>query len=190
MESILHGIKQASLYLDDILITRRSDEEHLQRLVKILICLKAAGLRLRQSKCTFMQPSVEYLGHRISSDGLHPTPNKIRVISEAPAPTNVPQLRTFLGMVSYYAKVFPCLSSVLAPLYWIQKNARWSWGPEGDRAFQTAKSSLTSSSVLTHYDPAKELLLNCNASPYEVGAILSHRVADRSMKPTPMPAAC
>ena len=78
-----------------------------------------------------MQPSVEYLGHRISSDGLHPTPDKIRTISEAPAPTNVPQLRAFLGMVNYYAKFLPQLSSVLAPLYrLLQKNARWSWGPE------------------------------------------------------------
>ena len=136
MESILHGINQVSVYLDDILITGRSDEEHLQRLGKLLTHLEAAGLRLQRSKCTFMQPSVEYLGHCISSDGLHPTLDKIRAISEAPAPTNVPQLRAFLGMVNYYAKFLPHLSSVLAPLYQlIQKNARWSWGPEEDRAF-------------------------------------------------------
>ena len=184
MESILHGINQVSVYLDDILITGRSDEEHLQRLGEVLTRLEAAGLRLRQSKCTFMQPSVEYLGHRISIDGLHPTPDKIRAISEAPAPTNVSQLRAFLGMVNYYAKVLPHLSSVLAPLYrLLHKNARWSWGPEEDRAFQTAKSSLTSSSVLTHYDPAKELFLECDASPYGVGAVLSHRMANGSMKP-------
>ena len=96
MESILRGINQVSVYLDDILIMGRSDEEHLQRLGEVLTHLEAAGLRLRQSKCTFMQPSVEYLGHRISSDGLHSTPDKIRAISEAPTPTNVPQLRDSL----------------------------------------------------------------------------------------------
>ena len=184
MESILHGINQVLVYLDDILVTGRSDEEHLQRLGEVLTRLEAAGLRLRQSKCKFMQPSVEYLGHRISSDGLHPTPDMIRAISEAPAPTNMLQLRAFLGMVNYYAKFLPRLSSMLSPLYrLLQKNARWSWGPEEDRAFQTAKSSLTSSSVLTHYDPAQELFLDCDASPYGVGAVLSHRMADRSMKP-------
>ena len=87
-------------------------------------------------------------------------------------------------MVDYYAMFLPCLSSVLAPLFWLlQKNAGWLWAPEEDRAFQTAKSSLTSSSVLMHYDPAKDLFLDCNASPYGVGAVLSHRMADGSMKP-------
>ena len=161
-----------------------SDEEHLQRLGKGLTRLEAAGLRLRQSKCTFMKPSVEYLGHCISSDGIHPILDKIRAISEAPVPTNVPQLTAFVGMINYYAKFLPCLSSVLAPLYQLlQKNDRWSWGPEEDRAFQTAKSSLTASSVLTHYDPAKELFLDCDASPYGVGAVLSFRMTDGSMKP-------
>ena len=184
MESILQGINQVSMYLDDILITGRSDEEHFQRLGKLLTCLKATGLRLQQSKCTFMQPSVKYLRHRISSDGLHPTPDKIRAISEAPVPTNVPQLRAFLGVFNYYAKFLPRLSSVLVPLHrLLQKNARWSWSPEEDRAFQTAKCSLISSSVLMYYDPAKELFLYCDASPYGVGAVLSHRMADESMKP-------
>ena len=130
------------------------------------------------SKCIFMHLSVEYLGHRISGNGLHPTLDKIRAISEAPAPTNVPQLHAF------HAKILPRLFSMLAPLYWLlQTIARWSWGPEEDRALQTAKLSLTSSSVLIQYDPAKELFLDCDASLYGVGAVLLHRMADSSMKP-------
>ena len=92
MEGILQGIEHVSIYLNDILITGRSEDEHLQTLDEVLTRLESAGLRLRQSKCAFMQPSVEYLGHRISGDGLHPTPNKIRALSDAPAPTNVSQL--------------------------------------------------------------------------------------------------
>ena len=92
MEGILEGIKHISIYLDYILITSRSEEEHLQMLDEVLNRLETAGMRLCQSKCAFMQPSVEYLGHRISDDGLHPMPNKIRALSDAPAPANVSQL--------------------------------------------------------------------------------------------------
>ena len=184
MEGILHGIEHVSVYLDDILITGQSEGEHLQRLDEVLTRLETAGLRLRQNKCTFMQSSVEYLGHRISGDGLHPTPDKIRAIVEAPAPTNVSQLRAFLGLVNYYSKFLPSLSSVLAPLYrLLRKNSHWSWGPAEDKAFQAAKAGLTSTSVLTHYDPAKDLFLDCDASPYGVGAVLSHGMEDGSKKP-------
>ena len=92
MEGILQGIEHVSIYLDDILITGRSEEEHLQTLDEVLNRLETAGLRLRQNKRAFMQPSVEYLGHRISGDGLHLMPNKIRALSDAPAPANVSQL--------------------------------------------------------------------------------------------------
>ena len=184
MEGILQGIDHVSIYIDDILITGRSEREHLQRLDEVLTRLETAGMRLRKSKCAFMQSAVDYLGHRIAGDGLHPTPDKIRAITEAPAPTNVQQLRAFLGLVNYYAKFLPNLSSVLAPLYrLLQKDSKWSWGRVEDSAFQEAKSGLTSSSVLTHYDPSKELFLDCDASPYGVGAVLSHRMEDGSRKP-------
>ena len=136
-----------------------------------------------------MQSTVDYLGHRIAEDGLHPTPDKIKAIMEAPAPTNVHQLRAFLGTVIYYAKFLPNISSVLARLYrLLKKDSKWSWGRAKNIAIQEAKSGLTSSSVLTHYDLAKELFLDCNASPYGVGAVLSHKMEDGSRNPSPTPA--
>ena len=71
-----------------------------------------------------------------------------------------------------------------APLYrLLQKNAKWSGEPAEERVFLATKSSLTSFSVLTHYDSSKELFLDCDATPYGVGVILSHKVEDVSMKP-------
>ena len=184
MEGILQGIKHVSIYLDYILITSRSEEEHLQMLDEVLNRLETAGLRLCQSKCAFMQPSVEYLGHRISDDGLHLMSNKIRALSDAPAPANVSQLQAFLGLVNNYCYVSAMTLQCAAPLYrLLQKNAKWSGEPAEERVFLAAKSSLTSFSVLTHYDSSKELFLDCDASPYGVGAILSHKVEDVSMKP-------
>ena len=184
MEGLLQGIPNVSVYLDDILITGKSDEEHLKTVEEVLVQLEKAGLRLKRSKCKFMLPSIEYLGHIISASGLQPTKEKVRAIAEAPAPHNVSQLKSFLGLLNYYAKFLPQLSTLLAPLYsLLQKNKQWTWGAEQEKAFQEAKAQLTSPRVLAHYDPQKELVLSCDASPYGVGAVLPHRMDDGSEKP-------
>ena len=172
------------MYIDDILVTGKSEEEHLQTVDEVLSRLEAAGLRLKRDKCTFMLPSVEYLGHTISAEGLQPTTEKVRAIVDAPAPQIVSQLRSFLGWVNYYGKFLPKLSSTLAPLYrLLEKQVKWIWGADQDMAFQAAKMQLTSQCLLVHYDPQKELLLSCDASPYSIGAVLSHQMEDGSERP-------
>ena len=127
---------------------------------------------------------MEYLGHKVSAAGLQPTDAKVKAIKEAPAPMNVSQLKSFLGLVNYYGKFLPNLSSVLSPLYrLLQSSTKWSWGAEQATAFQKVKSMLTSDSILVHFDPDKELLLSCDASPYGVGAVLSHKFEDGQEKP-------
>ena len=131
-----------------------------------------------------MQPSVEYLGHNISAEGIRPTQEKVWAICDAPAPRNMSQLWSFLVVVNYYAKFLPNLSSTLAALHrLLQKGIPWTWGSEQQRAFRKAKSQLTSPCLLVHFDPERELLLACDASPYGVGAVLSHRMNDGSEKP-------
>ena len=184
MEGILRGIPKVCVYIDDILVTGETDQEHLSTLDKVLTRLAEAGLKLKQQKCHFLKPSVEYLGYNISAEGLRPTAEKVRAMAEAPAPQNVSQLRSFLGLVNYYSKFLPQLSSLLAPLYkLLQKKSTWTWGPEQQKAFQEAKAQLTSSCLLVHFDPDRELILACDASPYGVGAVLSHRMDDGSDKP-------
>ena len=89
MEGLLQGIPYVSIYLDDILITGTSDEEHLTNLDKVLNRLEEAGLRLKCNKCTFMLPSVEYLGHKISAEGLQPTGEKVQAVNEAKPSNNI-----------------------------------------------------------------------------------------------------
>ena len=109
---------------------------------------------------------------------------KVRAIVEAPAPQNVSQLKSFLGMLNYYSKFLPNLSSVLAPLYsLLYKNTTWQWGMPQQTAFKEAKKLLTSSQVLVHFDAHKPLVLSCDASPYGVGAVLSHKLGDGSEHP-------
>jgi hypothetical protein len=184
MENLLQGLPHVSVYIDDILITGESEAEHLANLEEVLARLEAAGMRLKRNKCSFLLPQVEYLGHQISAKGLQPTEEKVRAIQDAPAPQNVSQLKSFLGMLTYYSKFLPNMSTRLAPLYrLLQKQVKWSWGTEQRRAFQDAKVLLTSSGVLVHYDPQKELTLSCDASPYGVGAVLSHKMEDGTEHP-------
>ena len=184
MESLLQGIPGVAVYLDDILVSGKSEEKHLETLDLVLKRMEDAGLRLKRNKCHFMTPSVEYLGHRIDRDGLHPTDEKVRAIRDAPNPRDVTELRSFLGLINYYGKFLPQLSTVLAPLYrLLRKDERWSWKAEQIKAFKKAKSLLQEAPVLVHYDNTKEIILACDASPYGVGAVISHRMDDGSERP-------
>ena len=117
MEGILRGIDNVCVYIDDILVTGASEQEHLQTLDEVLTRLGEAGLKLKRSKCFFLQMSEEYLGHNISAEGLRPTQEKVCALTEAPSPKSVSQLQSFLGLVNYYGKFLPNLSSTLAPLH-------------------------------------------------------------------------
>jgi len=140
IDNLLQGIPQLCVYLDDSLVTSKSTEEHLKNLEEVLSRLRNASMRLKRSKCAFLLPQVEYLGHRISERGLQPTTQKLRAIMEAPAPNNVSQLKSFLGMINYYSKFLPNLSTQLAPLYsLLQKKTIWSWGKVQQQAFEKAK---------------------------------------------------
>ena len=183
IENILQGLKRVCVYIDDILVIGTSEDDHLKNLDEVLQRLKNAGLRLKKEKCNLMLPEVQYLGHKISAKGLEPTDKKIRAIREAPTPQNVTQLRSFLGAINYYCKFLPNLANNLSPLYkLLQHHSKWTWGPEQVSTFESAKQQLVSLPLLIHFDPEKPLVLSCDASPYGIGAVLSHTV-DGSEQP-------
>ena len=184
METLLQGIPCVTVYIDDILITGETESDHLKFLEEVLKRLAKAGLRAKKHKCKFMAPSVTYLGHVIDAKGLHPLPEKVQAIQQAPTPKNVTELKSYLGLLTYYGKFLPNLSSRLAPLHeLLRKNTEWKWSHEQDDAFQKSKNLLTSTPLLVHFDPKLPLLLACDASAYGVGAVLAHRMPDGSDQP-------
>ena len=165
-------------------MTGPDDEKHLQNLAEVLSRLEKHGIRMKKSKCSFMQSSVEYLGHRIDSDGLHATPGKLEAIMGAPEPQNIQELRSFLGLINYYGKFVPQLSSILHPLnQLLQQGYQWKWSETCQSAFQQAKETLTSSKVLAHYDPSLPLRLAADASAYGLGAVISHLMPNGNERP-------
>ena len=92
-----------------------SSEEHLTTLDKVFQKLQDTGLRLKRNKCVFLAPSATYLGHCIDAQDLHPVEEKVKAVQEVPTPKNVTQLKSFLGMLSYYSKFLPNLSTELVP---------------------------------------------------------------------------
>ena len=183
MESILRGLPRVCIYLDDILITGVNEEDHLHNLKAVLSRLKQAGFRLKRHKCAFLLPSIEYLGHVIDAEGLRPSGKKTQAIQNAPTPKTTSELRSFLGLMNYYGKFIPNLSTLMASLHWLlQKHVKWDWGRAQENAFRKAKGVLSSSQILVHFQPDKDLVVICDASPYGVGAVLSH-VLDGTERP-------
>lgn len=184
MESILQGIPRVTVYLDNILVSGATEEEHLRTLDEVFERLKKAGLRAREDKCKFMVKCINYLGHQIDTDGLHPLADKVTAVMDTPSPRNVQELKAYLDLLTYYGKFLPDLSTVLAPLYkLLRKDTSWRWEKEEMKAIQALKDLLTSSSLLVHFDPQLELILACGASAYGVGAVLAQRMPDGSEQP-------
>lgn len=128
------------VYIDDILIATETETEHLRVLGEVLKCLAKAELRVKKHKCRFMVPAVPYLGYVVDTDGVRPLPEKIKAIRQAPTPKNVTELKSYLGLLTYYGKLLSNLSTHLAPLYkLLNKTEPWKWTSAQDKAFNESK---------------------------------------------------
>lgn len=177
MDDLLKDIENVKCYFDDVCIGGKTIEECEKNLLKVLERFDENGVRVNLSKCKFFEKEIEYLGHIISDGSLRPNEKKIGAVLNAEAPKNVAQLQSYLGMINYYSKFIPNLSSLLHPLYiLLKKNAHFVWTEEHNSIFEKCKKLLASKNVLSLYDPKREIIIASDASPYGVGGVMSQIV--------------
>ncbi|GBG83665.1 hypothetical protein CBR_g37467 [Chara braunii] len=163
------------VYLDDILVYSRPLEEHLRHLRDVLDRLRRHDFYAKLSKCRFAQHKVDFLGHYVSDQSLHMDDAKITAIAEWPAPTSAKQLRSFLGLTSYYSNFilgYARYSYVLTSSL-LRKNPPWAWTPLHEDAFRALKNAVTCALVLHLPDFDRPFILTTDASDFVVGAVLS-----------------
>ena len=180
---MLSDIPGVAAYIDDVLITAPDQEALLHRLTQVFERIQSYGFRLRAEKCEFFLTSIKFLGFIIDSTGRPPDPENISAIRSMPAPSDVPTLRSFLGLVSHYSNFLPHMHRLRDPLNRLLRNdASWHWSEECQTAFDEMKNLLSSDLLLTHYDPALDIVVASDASNYGIGAVLSHVYPDGSEK--------
>lgn len=165
------------VYLDDIIICNNSFQEHLSLLEKVLARLKQAGLTIKSSKCQFFRRELRYLGYVVNEKGLHTDPDKVRSILEFPTPSSRKEVKMFLGTASYYRRFIKNFSLIAAPLNKLTSSSKdappFKWTPEAEESFKTLKQALVSAPILACPDFSKPFTLQCDASSYGLGAMLT-----------------
>ncbi|XP_055522484.1 uncharacterized protein K02A2.6-like [Wyeomyia smithii] len=184
ISQILQGIPGVTVFLDDVKITGPNDEVHLCRLREVLKRFHEHNMRVNVTKCEFFADSIEYCGYTIDRHGVHKMQQKVEALQKMPRPQNREQVRAFLGLVNYYARFMKNLSTKLYPLINLLKDKTpFVWTDDCEQAFLWVKVEMQSDRVLVHYDVNLPLMLATDASPYGVGAVLSHIYPDGSERP-------
>lgn len=188
IHQVLYGLDFCVPYFDDVLVASTSEKEHLEHLRLVFERFQEVGVVINPSKCVLGQPSVSYLGHTVSADGVRPLPERVLAVRNLPEPTTVQELRRFLAMLNFYRRFLPCAAHTQAPLnaYLIgsKKNdkRRIDWTPEARNAFHQCKEDLASAATLDYPSTSKSLALMVDASNTAIGAVLQQQYLD-SWKP-------
>src|SRR5260221_2595602 len=170
--------------MDNILVYSCTLSNHQQIVCQVLSTLQKWRLFLKPEKCKFEQKEVEYLGLVILKDHVAMDPTKVCRVMEWPTPTKVKEVQSFLGFVNFYQKFICDFSDVTCPLYALtRKTQQWVWGSPKQKAFDALKKAVTSTPVLTFPSQSSCFRLECDASNFVTGVVLSQAQADGMHQP-------
>ena len=183
MEQVLSGLhwhwQMCLIYLDDIIIFGKRFLEMIKNLDMLLERFAQAGLKLNSQKCQLFKKQVDFLGRVINEQGVHSNPQNIECVKNWPLPKNITELRSFLGMCSYYRRFIANYSHVAKLLTRLtEKDEKLNWTTECSEAFDRLKHMLVTAPILAHHDFTKPFILDTDASNHTIGAVLSQTVGN------------
>uniref|UniRef100_A0A803SSG0 ribonuclease H n=1 Tax=Anolis carolinensis TaxID=28377 RepID=A0A803SSG0_ANOCA len=198
INEILHPLlyRGVFIFLDDILIVTEDKEKHVKLVREVLQRLREAKLYAKLSKCEFNKTQIDFLGYRISPEGLAMDPAKVSDVKEWGVPQTRRQLQSFLGFANFYRSFIKGFAQITAPLTELLKTkgkgetakvkapgAKLSWTPECQKAFETLKECFTEGPILKHPDIRSPFIIHCDASDCAYGAVLLQKDQNGNLKP-------
>ncbi|EED18391.1 retrotransposon polyprotein, putative [Talaromyces stipitatus ATCC 10500] len=171
-------------YLDDILIFSNSMEEHVKHVKLVLEQLKTAKLQVKLKKCEFHVQETDFLGHRITQEGIQIEKEKVQAIKDWPQPRNLKELQSFIGLINYYRRYIENYAKIMTPMFkLLKKEIPYEWNEEQQKAFEEAKKRLTKAPILAQHDPELPTTLETDASDFAIGATMTQPGTDGRPRP-------
>lgn len=183
VDTLLRGLDFTYAYIDDILVASKTVEDHLHHLRLVFARLADHGIVINVEKCEFGRPSLEFLGHVVSTEGVAPLPGKIQAIIDYPLPQSQRQLRRFLGLVNFYRRFIAHCAHTLRPLEALLRQPSKgsppiTWNDDAHLAFSDIKKRLSEAALLHHPEHNAPTALMVDASSVAVGAVLQQKIGD------------
>jgi hypothetical protein len=177
------------VFIDDILVYSKNEEEHVGHLHVVLQRLREHHLYAKLSKCDFWLKEIKFLGHTISQAGIAVDPDKVQEVMNLKPPMTVRQIRSFIGLAGYYRRFIPDFSRIAKPITeLLKKEAKFVWGQKCEDVFHALRQHLTTTPVLAQPESSKPFDVYCDASGTRLGCVLmqDNRViayASRALRP-------
>ena len=184
LDDLLRDVEGCGHYLDDILITGQTPQQHDERLRTVLDRLKKANVTINISKSVFRKTEIDFCGHRLSARGVSPTAATVQAVTDAPQPANVKELRSFLGLTGWCSRFIPAYANIVRPMAeMLRKEVPFDWTEEVESSFQKIKDRVSSSPVLKPFKQDLPTVVTSDASERGAGAVLSQLHPDGSEHP-------
>jgi hypothetical protein len=175
METILRGLTgELCLVYLDVIVIGRTLQEHLLNLRKVFQWFREAHIKLNPEKCQLFQKEVRYLAHIVSPERITTNPEKLEAVREWPTPRNKHEIRSFLGLCTYYRWFISGFADIAKPLTRLMEEKRtFQWTPEVEASFQTLKEALCTALSLAYPQPGGKFIVDTDASNFGIGRVLS-----------------